>query len=56
MIWSYVNSSKPAVGTSTARPFEVISGHRVTSASCPLFLPKRTFIAVCTSAKCQKRK
>ena len=35
-------------------PLWVISRHRVTSASCPLFPSKRTFIsAVCTSALCQ---
>ena len=34
-----------------------VSRHRVTSASCPLFPSKRTFIsAVCMSAKCQKQK
>ena len=33
------------------RPLWVISGHRLTSASCPLFPSKRTFIsAICTSA------
>jgi hypothetical protein len=37
-------------------PLRVMSRHRVTSASCPLFPSKRTFIsAVCTSAKCQKQ-
>ena len=37
-------------------PLWVMSGHRVTSASCPLFPSKRTFIsAVCTSALCHQR-
>src|SRR6516225_3650011 len=34
----------------------VISGHRHTSASCPLYLPKQTFVSVIsTSALCQKQ-
>ena len=37
-------------------PLWVMNRHRVTSASCPLFRPKRTFIgAVYTSALCHKR-
>ena len=37
-------------------PLWVISGHRLTSASCPLFPLKRTFLsAVCTSAECHKQ-
>ena len=37
-------------------PLWVMSRHRVTSASCPLFPLNRTFIsAICTSAECQRQ-
>ena len=43
-------------GALRQRPLWVISGNGVTSASCPLFPSKRTFVSASgTSAMCQKR-